>query len=43
MTVMIVFSVNEGGFGRKMAEISIQTFYTGAMVSTASPQIVNSN
>lgn len=31
MTVMIVFSVNEGGFGRKTAEISIQTFYTGAM------------
>ncbi|KAH7045320.1 hypothetical protein B0J12DRAFT_155296 [Macrophomina phaseolina] len=30
MTTMIVFSINEGGFGRKTAELSIQTFYTGA-------------
>ncbi|KAH7042845.1 hypothetical protein B0J12DRAFT_787929 [Macrophomina phaseolina] len=29
MTVMILFSINEGGFGRKTAELSIQTFYTG--------------
>lgn len=32
MTIMIVFSINEGGFGRKTAELSIQTFYTGAKV-----------
>lgn len=36
MTVMIVLSITEGGFGRKTAELAIQTFYTGAKVSTAS-------
>ncbi|KAF4541826.1 Integral membrane protein [Lasiodiplodia theobromae] len=30
MTVMIVLSITEGGFGRKTAELAIQTFYTGA-------------
>ncbi|GME62523.1 Alpha/beta hydrolase fold-1 [Neofusicoccum parvum] len=30
MTVMICFSINDGGFGRKTAELSVETFYIGA-------------
>ncbi|EOD51951.1 putative integral membrane protein [Neofusicoccum parvum UCRNP2] len=32
MTVMICFSINDGGFGRKTAELSVETFYIGAKV-----------